>query len=257
MAEKLFPNGAALVFGATGGLGEGAVKALARDGSDIAICYRSKKDAAEKLADECRAMGRVASVHHADVTDEASIAAARDEAIKAHGRVHNLIWGAGPLVQQLYLSETPLAAWKKAIDVEVHGLFAAIQSFLPHFREKGGGSIVHLGSAGHLYWPAKDGLSVAPKAANEALLKGIAKEEGKHGVRANSVLVGVIEAGMFLELTKQGVFDEKWTNDVQAGLCLKRWGTAEEIGHAVSFLASARAGYTTGQQIAVAGGYGV
>ena len=50
---------------------------------------------------------------------------------------------------------------------------------------------MHLGSAGHAWWPAKDGLSVAPKAANEALITGIAKEEGKHNIRANSVLVGV------------------------------------------------------------------
>ncbi len=50
-------------------------------------------------------------------------------------------------------------------------------------------------------------MSVAPKAANESLVKAIAREEGKNHIRANSVLIGVIEAGMFLELSKQGVFD--------------------------------------------------
>ena len=85
----------------------------------------------------------------------------------------------------------------------------------------------------------------------------IAREEGKNGVRANSVLIGVIEAGMFLELSKQGVFDEKWTTEVQKNLALKRWGQPEEIGHAVVFLASNKAAYVTGQQISVAGGYGI
>jgi NAD(P)-dependent dehydrogenase (short-subunit alcohol dehydrogenase family) len=100
-------------------------------------------------------------------------------------------------------------------------------------------------------------MSVAPKAAIEALITGIAKEEGRHKIRANTVLLGVIEAGMFLELTKQGVFDAHWVDEVQKGLALKRWGKPEEIGHAAVFLASDRAAYVTGQRIAVAGGYGL
>lgn len=254
---NLFPDGAAVIFGATGGLGEASARVLARDGADIALCYRSRPEKAGALAAELGALGRKVSIHALDVTDPAAISAAFDAMIATHGRVHTLVWGAGPLVEQVHLSETPMEAWRRAIDVEVHGFFAATQAIIPHFRAAGGGSIVHLGSAGDLFWPPRDGLSVAPKAANEALVRGIAKEEGRYNIRANSVLVGVIEAGMFLELRDRGVFDEAWTKEVQAGLCLKRWGTGEEIGNAVSFLASARAGYTTGQQLAVAGGYGV
>ncbi|RZV40597.1 MAG: SDR family oxidoreductase, partial [Acidimicrobiales bacterium] len=143
-----------------------------------------------------------------------------------------------------------------AIDVEVHGFFEASQTMIRHMRDAGG-SIVHLGSAGDLSWPEKDVLSVAPKAANESLIKAIAREEGKNNIRANSVLVGVIEAGMFLELSKQGVFDEAWTTEVHKNLALKRWGQPEEVAAAAIFLASDKAGYVTGQQIAVAGGYGL
>ena len=168
-----------------------------------------------------------------------------------------MLWGAGPLVAQVHLAETTPEQWRRAIDVEVHGFFGAVHHILPHMRAQGGGSFVHLGSAGDLRWPDKDGLSVAPKAANEALVRGIAREEGKHGIRANSILVGVIEAGMFLELSKQGVFDDAWTAEVHKNLALKRWGRPEEIGHAAVFLASSKAAYITGQQIAVAGGYGV
>ena len=100
-------------------------------------------------------------------------------------------------------------------------------------------------------------MSVAPKAAIEALMTGIAREEGRHHIRANTVLLGVIEAGMFLELTRQGVFDENWTREVHKNLALKRWGMPEEVGHAAVFLASNRAAYVTGQRIAVAGGYGI
>ena len=255
--DRPFPEGAAMVVGGTGGLGSASARALARAGSDIALCYRSKREAAEALADEFRSLGRTVSLHGVDATDAQALEAARDAAISAHGRVHTMVWAAGPLVDQLHLAETPLEKWRRAIEVEVNGFFAATQALIPHFRASGGGSFVHLGSAGHLHWPDRDGLSVAPKAANESLVRGLAREEGKYGIRANSVLVGVIDAGMFHELLANGSFDAAWIESVQKALPLKRWGRPEEIGHAVVFLASDHAAYTTGQQLAVAGGYGI
>jgi NAD(P)-dependent dehydrogenase (short-subunit alcohol dehydrogenase family) len=255
MERSDFPEGAVLVFGGSGGIGQEVAKSFARAGTDVAIVYRSKKDVAERVAGEIKAAGRKATVHAADVTDPAQLKAAVDAAAKAHGRLHTVVWAAGPVVEQVYIAETSPALWKKSFDIEVHGFFNAVQATLPHLREKGGGSYVHLGSAGHVWWPAKDGLSVIPKAANEALLKGIAKEEGKHNIRGNSILVGVIEAGMFLELLKRGVFDQKWTEETQKLLCLKRWGKPEEIGRTAVFLATN--GYVTGQQINVSGGFGI
>lgn len=255
--QAMFPAGAVLIFGATGGIGAAVAREFAAAGSDVAIAWRSKEEEAKALAAEIEGTGRKASLHRCDVTDEAALAAAIADAVVAHGRVHTLLWGAGPLVAQVELAETTTEQWRRAIDVEVHGFFNAARGVIPHMRAAGGGSLVHLGSAGDLRWPDRDGLSVAPKASNEALVKGFAREEGKHGIRANSILVGVIEAGMFLELSNQGVFDEAWTKEVHKNLALKRWGQPEEIGHAAVFLASSKAAYVTGQQIAVAGGYGV
>lgn len=251
-----FPEGAAIVFGATGGIGRVVCLELARAGSDIAIIWRSKEDVANELAKEIEALGRKASIHHCDVLIEGAAKAAIEAATQSHGRLHTLVWGAGPLVEQVHVADTTREQWHKAVNVEVHGFFDAAQAAIAHMRQQGG-SIIHLGSAGDLSWPDKDVLSVAPKAANESLIKAIAREEGKNGIRANSVLIGVIEAGMFLELSKQGVFDEAWTANVQKNLALKRWGQPEEVGHAVVFLASKKAAYVTGQQIAVAGGYGL
>src|SRR5439155_12408467 len=120
-----------------------------------------------------------------------------------------------------------------------------------------GGSFVTLGSAGHDWSPAKDGMSVAVKASNEQLVKGIAKEEGKHAIRANSVLVGVIDAGQLHELTRQGQLDQACVDNTLALLPLKRWGTPQEIGHACVFFASNEGAYVTGQSISVSGGFGV
>lgn len=255
MTSNKFPSGAVLVFGGSGGIGQHVAKAFAAAGTDVALVYRSKKEVADKVAKEIETLGRKASAHAADVTDAAQIKTAVAAALKAHGRLHTVVWAAGPVVEQVFIAETSAELWKKSIDIEVHGFFNAVQATLPHLREQGGGSYVHLGSAGHVWFPAKDGLSVIPKAANEALVKGIAKEEGRHNVRANTVLVGVIEAGMFLELLKRGVFDQKWIDETQKLLALKRWGQPEEIGSAAVFLATNT--YVTGQQINVSGGFGV
>ena len=252
-----FPDGAALVFGGSGGIGRTVAQAFAAAGSDVALVYRSKQAVAATAAETMRAQGRAASIHAADVREPAQVASAVAAARAAHGRIHTVVFAVGPVVEQLPLAETPAALWRASLEIETLGFLNVVQACLPVLRAGGGGSFVHLGSAGHLWWPAKDGLSVVPKAANEALLRGIAKEEGRHGIRANSVLVGVIEAGMFLELLQRGVFDQAWIDETQKLLALKRWGQPEEIGHAAVFLASNRAAYITGQQLNVSGGFGV
>jgi 3-oxoacyl-[acyl-carrier protein] reductase len=252
-----FPEGAAMIFGGSGGIGKGVAIEFGKAGTDVAICYRSKKEVAEKTAEVIRGHGVKASIHQVDVREPSQVQAAVEAAAGEHGRVHSMVWGAGPLVAQLYISEWGPDHYRNAIEVEVFGFYNAAKALIPHFRAKGGGSFVHLGSAGHDWWPNKDGLSVAPKAANESLVKGIAKEEGKNEIRANSVLVGVIDAGMFHELTAQGEFGEEWIRETQKLLALKRWGQAEDIGQAAVFFASNRARYVTGQTISVSGGFGV
>jgi NAD(P)-dependent dehydrogenase (short-subunit alcohol dehydrogenase family) len=253
--KATFPKGATIVFGGSGGIGQCVARSFAEAGSDVAIVYRKKVEIAESVAQNIEALGKKASIHAADVRDVTQLRTAVDSAIDAHERIHTVVWAAGPVVEQVMLGDTSEALWRQSIDIEVHGFFNAVKTTLPHLRQNGGGSYVHLGSAGHVWFPPKDGLSVIPKAANEALVKGIAKEEGGHNIRANSVLVGVIEAGMFLELLRRGVFDQKWTEETQKLLALKRWGKPEEIGQAAVFLASN--GYVTGQQINVSGGFGV
>ncbi len=257
MTDTDFPDGAVLMFGGSGGIGQAVARTFASAGSPVALTYRSKKDVAETVAEDIRALGVEASAHATDVTDPAQVAATIEAAIAIHGRIHTVVFGAGPVVEQVFLGETTPELWRRSIETESMGFFNVMSAMLPHLREHGGGSFVHLGSAGHLWWPHKDGLSVAPKAVNESLIKGIAKEEGINNIRANSVLIGVIEAGMFLELLERGVFDQAWIAETQKLLALKRWGKPEDIGNAAVFLASNKANYITGQQINVSGGFGV
>jgi NAD(P)-dependent dehydrogenase (short-subunit alcohol dehydrogenase family) len=138
---------------------------------------------------------------------------------------------------------------------DLAGFMNVIQPVVTHMRESGGGSLVHVSSAGLGRTPPRDALSVAPKAAIDALMKTIATEEGEHGIRANSIGVGVIEAGIFKRLEAEGVFDENWKAAVKGALPLKCFGEAEDIANAAVFFASARSKYITGQTLFVDGGY--
>lgn len=255
--SDLFPAGATLVFGGSGGIGRGVALEFGQAGSDVAIVYRSKQEVAEAAAEAIRATGRRASIHRADVRHRSEVVAAFAEAVAEHGRVHTVVWGAGPVVPQVRIAEWSEEMFRNSMEIEAFGFNNAVYTALPHMREKGGGSFVHLGSAGHDWWPALDGLSVAPKACNEALIKGIAKEEGRHEIRANSILVGVIDAGQFQTGKAAGTFTPEWEAAVKAMLPLARWGSPQDIGQAAVYFASARGNYVTGQTIAVAGGFGV
>ena len=257
MSDQLFPEGAVLVVGGSGGVGRAVCLEFARAGTDVAITYHKKKDNADAVAAQIKALGRKATVHQLTIGDQARCDAVVDEAAKAHKRLHTVVVGAGTLATQVKVAEMTREQWQTVVQQDLNGFYNVLCATLPKLKAWGGGSYVHLGSGGHLRWPEGDVMSVAPKAAIEALITGVAREEGRHNIRANTVLLGVIEAGMFLELTKQGVFDDEWVREVHKNLALKRWGKPEEIGYACVFLASNRALYVTGQRIAVAGGYGI
>lgn len=257
MPNERFPKGAALIVGGSGGIGKYVCREFAKAGSDVALTYHSKKDIANELAEELRALGCNASVHQLTLGDARSVDSVVEAAASEHLRLHTVVVGAASLAEQVLIADITREQWQRVIDQDLNGFFNVVQATLPRLRAGGGGSYVHLGSAGCLSWPPRDVMSVAPKAAIEALVTGIAREEGVHGIRANSVLLGVIEAGMFLELSRQGVFDDAWVAAVQKDLALKRFGQPEEVAHAVVFLASDQAAYVTGQRIAVAGGYGL
>ena len=106
-----FPKGAVLVFGGSGGIGQGVAKFFGQSGTDVAIVYRKKKDVADRVAGEISALGRKATVHAADVTDPAQLKAAVADVIKQHGRIHTVVWAAGPVVEQVLLGDVTPALW--------------------------------------------------------------------------------------------------------------------------------------------------
>ncbi|WP_299943963.1 SDR family oxidoreductase [uncultured Microbulbifer sp.] len=257
MAEHEFPSGAALIYGGSGGLGSSCAERIAAYGSDIAITYRSNVEKARQLSEQIKSMDRQCSIHRADLSDANSINNAFHSAVKMHHRVHTVIVAAGSDIAQPFFNDITDQQWEEVIHNDLNGFYRIAKAAIPHMRTQGGGSFVHISSAGLNRIPPRDALSVAPKAGIEAIMQYIAKEEGVHNIRANSVAIGVIEAGIYLRLEKEGIFDEQWKQAVKATLCLKRFGKTRDVGEAAAYFASDRANYVTGQILCVDGGYSV
>ena len=166
MTPHLFPPGAALIIGGSGGLGAAIAQQFAIDGSDVAITYNSNEAAGQAVAQGIAAQGRTASVHQLNAADLQGIERVIADAIAQHGRIHTLVFAAAGVAHQLHISEFTDELWNEHIHAEVTGFYKLCRGLIPHFRAQGGGSIVHIGSGGHLMWPARDGLSVIPKSAN-------------------------------------------------------------------------------------------
>jgi NAD(P)-dependent dehydrogenase (short-subunit alcohol dehydrogenase family) len=250
-----FPEGAALVVGASGGVGRAAALALAAHGADVALTYHGNREGAETAAEAIRALGRKASVHQVSVRDLDAVQSVMDATVAAHGRLHTVVHAAGSSIDQPYVNQVDPAVWRDVMDADVNGFFHVTHTALPHLKSGGGGSFVFVSSAGLKRFPPGDVLSVAPKAAAQALLKAIGREEGRFGIRANSVLLGIIDAGMFHRLVATGELDEAYLAAARRNIALRRFGSAEEVAEAICFLASSRASYITGQELLLDGGY--
>jgi NAD(P)-dependent dehydrogenase (short-subunit alcohol dehydrogenase family) len=255
MGEREHAAGGAIVFGGSGGIGRAVCVRLAEVGHDVELTYRTNAAAAEEVTASIRAQGRRAQARAVHAGDEGAIASFVDGAAARLGGVHTVVHAAGSDIPMRFVSELSREQWKGAMDADATGFFDLVRAALPHLRASRG-SIVAVTSAGLRRFPSRDILSVAPKAAIEALVRAVAKEEGRFGVRANCVALGVIEAGIFSRLSG-GDLGQDWIEAAKRNTPLRRFGTADEVADAVEFLASRRASYITGQTLALDGGFSI
>ena len=219
----------------------------------MAITYFKNEQAAIDLANEIDADVKM---YQLDNSDSKSVDITFQNVIKDHGSINTLVNAAGFDIPQKFIGEIDIDLWKGVIDADINGFFNLIKSGLPYLRQSKG-SIVFISSAGLFKYPPGDILSVAPKATIEHVLKGIAKEEGANGVRANSIALGIIETGIFHRLREEEntFFDDAWHEAVMNTLAIKRFGLPKEVADTAVFLASSKGGYITGHCIPVDGGY--
>ena len=253
MTDLNFKKGCVLIVGGSGGIGSLCAKEFANSGAKLAITYYKNEQAAIDIANE---INSDVKIYQLDNSNSKSVDRTIKNVIKDHGSINTLVNAAGFDIPQKFIGEIDVDLWKGVIDADINGFFNLIKFGLPYLR-KSKGSIVFISSAGLFKYPPGDILSVAPKATIEHVLKGIAKEEGVNGVRANSIALGIIETGIFHRLREEEntFFDDAWHEAVMNTLAIKRFGLPKEVADTAVFLASSKGGYITGHCIPVDGGY--
>lgn len=245
----LLKDKTAVISGAASqrGIGRATAQLFADHGARVAILdldAGASAEAAKSLPGE----GHVGIA--CDVTDKASCDAAAKAAIEAFGRIDVLVNNAG-ITQPIKTLDISLENWGKVIDVNLTGVLLLSQAFVPHMKEKGGGSIACMSSVS-----AQRGGGIfggphysAAKAGVLGLAKAMAREFGPAGIRVNSVTPGLIQT----DITGGKLTDEMRT-DILKGIPLNRLGDAADVAKIYLFLASDLSSYVTGATIDVNGG---
>ncbi|HYF08576.1 MAG TPA: SDR family oxidoreductase [Acetobacteraceae bacterium] len=243
---------ALLVTGGSRGVGRAIALQAARGGADVALIYRSSSREAEAVVAEIRGLGRKAFAVAADLADSAAVAAAVDAAAVALGRLDLLALAAGAMGQWATVAELSSEDWDRYIAVDLSGSFYALHAAIPHLRAAGGGAIVAISSIATQMVQPRNVQGAAAKAGVEAMIRVVAREEARKGIRANALAIGLTDTEM-----AQVAFD-RWgpetTRRIVEGIPLRRIGTAEEVADVACLMLGPRFAYLTGKVIQLDGG---
>ncbi len=231
-----------LVTGGAKGLGKEICLALAKQGHNILVHFRKSREAAEKVADECRGCGVLSETVQADFSTPEGIQGLLDRLREQAWEVKFLINNVGNFFEGAP-SETPAETWYALFQTNLHAPFLLIRGLLPEIVSQQG-AIVNIGSVGchEMRGDAKYTAYSLTKKSLYFLTKSFAKEVAKEGVRVNMVSPGELENSVTLSCRREN-------------LPLGRAGTLREAADVVRFLLLPENAYITGQNIEVAGGF--
>jgi 3-oxoacyl-[acyl-carrier protein] reductase len=238
--------GTVLVTGSSRGIGRAIALRLARDGCDVVVHCRSRRDEAEQVAGEIRALGRKARCLQFDVADRDACAAALAADVAAHGAYYGLVCNAG-LARDAAFPAMSGEEWDSVMRCNLDAFYNVIQPVvMPMVRRRKPGRIVTLASVSGLVGNRGQVNYSAAKAGVIGATKALAVELAKRAITVNCVAPGLIATDMALGHAP--------VEEILKAIPAQRLGTPEEVAAVVGFLMSPGAAYVTRQVIAVNGG---
>ena len=235
----------ALVTGAGRGIGKGIALQLAKAGYDLGIHYSTSADGAKDTLAQVRALGAKAELFHADIRDVDQIHKMFDEFFKVFDHIDLMVNNAGITRFQPFLEATP-EMFDTVISTDLRGTYFCAQAAARDMVAKGTKGVIINISSNHALgcWPNAS-FYAAAKAGLDKAGKNMAMELAPHGIRVVTIAPGYTEPTL-------GAWGHhnKLTERIPAG----RFAVADEIGDAVVFLASDKAGYITGTTLNIDGG---
>ncbi len=246
---KALENKVAVITGASRGLGKAMSIALAAQGASIALVGRDEA-ALNSVADEIRTAGGTAEVYTADVTDEASVAALEAAVVARFGKVQILINNAGMNLRKK-IHEFTLEEWMSVTNTNLTSVFLLCRAFVPHMKGQCYGRIFNMTSImAHVSLPERAAYS-STKAALLGLTKALAME-----LAPDNITVVGISPGPFLTEMNLPILNDPEKNALFVSkIPIGRWGQPHEIGALAAFLCSDQAGFITGTDILIDGGW--
>jgi NAD(P)-dependent dehydrogenase (short-subunit alcohol dehydrogenase family) len=243
----------ALVTGGNSGIGLGMARALAQAGADVAIWgTNSAKNAAAEA--ELRNNGRRVLALACDVSDETAVEAAFAETVRTLGRVDGCFANAGVSGRGITRSFAQMTTdeWRRVLKVNLDGAFFTFRAAARHMVERGGGgALVGTASLAAIEGAPRSEHYAATKGAMISMIRSLAVEFARHGVRANAILPGWIETDM----TADAIGNEKFASNVLPRIPMRRWGTGGDFGGIAVYLMSPASAYHTGDTFLIDGGY--
>ncbi|MBG21271.1 MAG: oxidoreductase [Rhizobiales bacterium] len=240
-----------LITGAGIGIGRATAKTFAAMGDHVVVTDVLVKEG-ESVVAELKAAGGSAEFHHLDVRSTEAANALVAEIESAHGHIDVIVANAG-IAHKAPLDTLDDDKWDLTFDIDLKGIFRVVRAAAPKMRERKSGAIVALSSImGVAYgWDEHVHYSAA-KSGVVGLVRGLAVELAKDGIRVNGMAPGYIRTAQLL--SEENSLGEKGAQEAAAFIPMGRIGVPEDIADVIAFLASDSARYMTGQTLVVDGG---